>query len=410
VLKNKVIIVGGGATGFFCAVNLAKFNPELNITILEKQNKVLQKVKVSGGGRCNVTHACFQLSDFTKKYPRGKSFLKKSLQLFSAQSTIDWFNEHQIQLKAESDGRMFPITNSSQTVIDCLLKESGKHRIDLKLSTSVEYIKKEKDLFIINTKAGETLTCNYLMIACGGFQQLSQYDWLKHLGHTIEAPVPSLFTFNIPDGNLKSMMGLVVENAIVKIIDSKLSEQGPVLITHWGLSGPAILRLSAWGAKELNVKNYHFQIVVNWLGQAEHDVRNEWNTIRDREGGNLLFNKNPFGLPNRLWNYLLAFTEVPEQMKWSELPSKLQNKLIHHLTSNDFTIKGKTTFKEEFVTCGGIKLDEVNAQTMESKLVSQLYFGGEILNVDGITGGFNFQHAWTSGFIAAQSIATKTLA
>jgi hypothetical protein len=404
-MSKQLIVIGGGAAGFFCAVNVAKARPDLDVRILEKQSKVLQKVKVSGGGRCNVTNACFQPAELLKKYPRGKNFLKKAFNYFSTKDTIAWFQQRGVVLITEPDGRMFPASHSSQTIIDCLLNEATAHGVHLNLNTEVVQVEKKVDQFYISRKNADVIIADYLVVASGGFPKSAQYDWLTSLGHTIEQPSPSLFTFNTPSSSLKELMGVVVEHAIVKIEGSKLTEQGPVLITHWGLSGPAILRLSAWGARELQQSSYSFKVIVNWLGQPESDIRERWSTIRIRQGANRLDAKNPFGLPNRLWDYLLKECAIGAQIKWSELPSKEQNKLIHILTTHLIAVEGKTTFKEEFVTCGGISLAEIEPSTMESKLVKGLYFGGEIMDVDGITGGFNFQHAWTSGYIAASSIA-----
>ena len=404
-MSKQLIVIGGGAAGFFCAVNVAKARPDLAVRILEKQSKVLQKVKVSGGGRCNVTNACFQPAELLKKYPRGKNFLKKAFGYFSTKDTIAWFQQRGVALITEPDGRMFPASHSSQTIIDCLLREATAYGVHLNLNTEVVQVEKKADQFYISRKNADVIIADYLVVASGGFPKSAQYEWLTSLGHTIEQPSPSLFTFNTPSSSLKELMGVVVEHAIVKIEGSKLTEQGPVLITHWGLSGPAILRLSAWGARELQQSSYSFKVIVNWLGQPESDIRERWSTIRIRQGANRLDAKNPFGLPNRLWDYLLKECAISAQIKWSELPGKEQNKLIHILTTHLIAVEGKTTFKEEFVTCGGISLTEIEPSTMESKLVKGLYFGGEIMDVDGITGGFNFQHAWTSGYIAASSIA-----
>ncbi len=403
-MSKQLIVIGGGAAGFFCAINATILHPDLNIRILEKQAKVLQKVKVSGGGRCNVTNACVQPAELLKKYPRGKNFLKKAFNLFSTKDTVAWFLARGIELSTEPDGRMFPVSNTSQTIIDCLLHETTKHHIAVSLHAEVTQIEKKGHRFLVCMKNNETFETDYLFIACGGFPKPEQYTLLTNLGHTIEQPVPSLFTFNTPSSSLKELMGVVVEDAIVKIEGSKLTEQGPVLITHWGLSGPAILRLSAWGARELQATAYHFKVIINWLGQPESEVRERWNALRIKQGANSLSAKNPFWLPNRLWEYLLKECGINPQTKWSELPAKEQNKLIHILTTHLITVEGKTTFKEEFVTCGGISLSEIEPTTMESKLVKNLFFGGEIMDIDGITGGFNFQHAWTSGFIAAAAI------
>ena len=405
-MQKQLVIIGGGASGFFCAVNAAKINPNLKIRIVEKQSKVLQKVKVSGGGRCNVTNGIAQASLLIQKYPRGKNFLKKSFKHFTTTDTINWFEERGVKLKTEIDGRVFPISDSSQSIIDCLLNEVSKYKIELKIQTEIVSVEKIKDQFILETKNDQRIIADYLYIASGGFPKIEQYDWMKKLGHKIDAPVPSLFTFNIPKHPINNLMGVVVENAICKIVGTKLEEQGPVLVTHWGFSGPAILRLSAWGALELQQKNYDFTIIINWLGIKESELRSNWNDLRNKQSHLQLKNKNPFGLPTRLWDFILHENEIDEATKWSELPSKEQNKLIHTLTTHTFQVKGKTTFKEEFVTCGGVELNEVDADTMQSKLVPNLFFGGEILNIDGITGGFNFQNAWTCGFVAAKHLST----
>lgn len=408
-MSKQLIVIGGGAAGFFCAVNAARMNPALLVTILEKQQKVLQKVKVSGGGRCNVTHACFQQSLLLKKYPRGKSLLKKSLAAFGVQQTIDWFAERAVELHAEEDGRMFPITNSSQTIIDCLLNEASKYKVNLVLNAEVISIQKEKQLFILQDKKGNQYRADYLMIASGGFPKPEQYQWLQTLAHSIHQPAPSLFTFNMPQHPICKLMGVSVEQVQVKIVGSKLTESGPLLITHWGLSGPAILKLSAWGALELQACNYHFSVLINWVNITENVLREQWNEIRIKQSNLLLSNKNPFGLPQRLWEYFVESCQIAPDTKWSELPAKEQNKLIHILTTHELEVKGKTTFKEEFVTCGGIAPEEIDGNTMQSKIVENLYFGGEILDVDGVTGGFNFQHAWSSGYLAAKSISEKSL-
>ena len=405
-MQQKLIVIGGGAAGFFCAVNAAKMNPLLKVTIIEKNNKVLSKVKVSGGGRCNVTHACFEIDELVKKYPRGQNFLKKSFHWFNTTNTIEWFEERNVQLKTEADGRMFPVTNDSQTIIDCLLREATKYNVELILNNEVKEIVKENNSFKLTTQDSRLLTCNFLCIACGGYPKSSQMEWLQNTGHSFETPVPSLFTFNIPNNKITELMGVSVENATVKIAGTKLQEQAPLLITHWGMSGPAVLKLSAWGARQLADKNYHFEITVNWLGNRnENGLRDEWLFFRDRFASQKIGNKNPFELPNRLWSYLLKESFIDESLRWAELTSKQQNKLIQTLTGQAFQVKGKTTFKEEFVTCGGIKLNEIDPNTMQSKIVPHLFFAGEITNVDGVTGGFNFQNAWTGGWIAAKEIA-----
>lgn len=414
--KRKLIVIGGGAAGFFCAVNAARMNPALEVILLEKTGKLLSKVKVSGGGRCNVTHACFEIDEFSKRYPRGRNFLKKAFHQFDAKSTLDWFAQRDIQLKAESDGRMFPVTNTSQTIIDCLVQEANRYGVDIRMNRTVTSVESEggdsenAGNFSVHFSDGGFLRSDYLFIGCGGFPKISHYDWIGKLGHTIEPPVPSLFTFNLPGDPISRLMGVSVDNVTVKIAGSKLSESGPLLITHWGLSGPAILKLSAWGARELADRHYEFTVLVNWVGENESQLRARWPGIRQQMGSQKLGSKNPFDLPARLWLYFLQQAGIEEQTRWSDLGSKFQHLLVGLLTSQAFQVKGKTTFKEEFVTAGGIKCQEVDPNTMQSKRVPGLFFGGEILDIDGVTGGFNFQNAWTTGWIAARSIASRGLA
>ena len=401
-----LVVIGGGAAGFFCAVNAARMNPSLKVIISEKSSKVLSKVKVSGGGRCNVTHACFEIPELIKHYPRGQNFLKKSFHWFNTKDTIQWFEERGVTLKAEADGRMFPVTDTSQTIIDCLIKEANKYEVEILFNTEIKSVKRINNFFQLETTNNKLQTANFLCIASGGYPKSSQFEWIKNLCHTIEEPVPSLFTFNIPHNNITSLMGVSVEKATVKIQSSKLSETGPVLITHWGLSGPAVLKLSARGARELNALGYNFSIFVNWLPlYNENTLRDKWFSLRKQFASQKISNKNPFGLPQRLWLYFLNECSINENGRWADLSSTSQNKLIRTLTAQEFRVKGKTTFKEEFVTCGGVKLSEIDANTMQSKTVPNLFFAGEIMDVDGITGGFNFQHAWTSGWIAAKNIA-----
>lgn len=404
-MQKKLIVIGGGAAGFFCAVNAARLNPELQVTILEKSNKLLAKVKVSGGGRCNTTHACFDIPELVKKYPRGQQFLKKAFHYFNTNDTIEWFQKRNVPLKTEADGRIFPETNDSQTIINCLLKEADKYGVEIQLHAEVNKVIKTAGGFDIATTSGKKYAAGFLCIACGGYPKSSMFDWLVSLGHTIENPVPSLFTFNMPGNSITSLMGVSVNHATVKVMGTKLQEQGPLLITHWGMSGPVILKLSAWGARQLSDAQYRFTIMVNWLeDHNEQNLREDWHRIRTQYAAQKMYNKNPFGLPVRLWNYLLETCGIPAEMRWADLPSKEQNKLIKNLTAQEFLVNGKTTFKEEFVTCGGIKLNEIDPNTMQSKKVPNLFFAGEIMDVDGITGGFNFQNAWTSGWIAAHAI------
>ena len=423
VQKKRLIVIGGGAAGFFCAVNAARMNPALEVIILEKSSKVLSKVRVSGGGRCNVTHACFEIAEMIKRYPRGANFVKKTFHRFFTTDTIKWFEERQVVLKTEADGRMFPASNSSQTIIDCLMKEAERYGVVVMMNTEVKSLEsivgsreavnsnKAARYFILNVSSSGTtgyrlMTTDYLCAACGGYPKSSMFDWLKNTGHTIENPVPSLFTFNIPGNSITKLMGISVENAKIKIAGTKLETNGPLLITHWGLSGPAILKLSAWGARDLAASNYEFTAIVNWLPALnEQTLRELFDQLRFDIAAQKLSNKNPFGLPARLWEYFLQQSAIKEETRWADLPAALQNKLIKMMCVYECSVKGKTTFKEEFVTAGGVKLNEVDANSMMSKLVHNLFFAGEIVDVDGVTGGFNFQHAWTSGWIAAKSIS-----
>lgn len=405
--QKKLIVIGGGAAGFFCAVNAARLAPSLKVTIIEKSNKLLSKVRVSGGGRCNVTHACFEIPELAKHYPRGQNFLKKAFHWFSPMDTIKWFEQRAVLLKTEEDGRMFPVSNSSETIVDCLLKEANKYAVEILMNKTVESIERdESGEFKIHFKNAAFLEADFVCVACGGFPKSEQFEWLTKTGHHIESPVPSLFTFNIPGDNITSLMGISVPKATVKIQSAKLCESGPLLITHWGLSGPVILKLSAWGAKELARLNYRFSIALNWLPHYnENSLREAWMQLRKQFGPQKIGNKNPFDLPSRLWIYFLNVCSINPDQKWADVNTAHQNRLIKILTGQAFEVTGKTTFKEEFVTCGGIRLPEIDVNSMQSKIVPGLFFAGEITDVDGITGGFNFQYAWTSAWLAAKSIA-----
>lgn len=404
--KKRLVVIGGGAAGFFCAVNAARMNPALQVTIIEKTGKLLSKVKVSGGSRCNVTHACFSIADMIKKYPRGAAFLKKAFHHFFTTDTIEWFKQRGVALKTETDGRMFPVTDTSQTIIDCLMKEANKYGVEILINKEV------KDLSI-NAAGLWSVVCtrsiietDYVCIASGGYPKTIQFGWLKQATHDIEEPVPSLFTFNMPGNAITALMGVVVENAAVKIVGTKLLEQGPLLITHWGMSGPAILKLSAWGARELAACNWQFAILVNWVPTYnENTLREKMQQLRFEIATQKIVNRNPFSLPNRFWEYLLQQSCIKDDIRWADLPAKEQNKLIKNLCAQQFEVKGKTTFKEEFVTAGGVLLNEIDHNTMQSKKLPGLFFAGEVLNIDGVTGGFNFQNAWTTGWIAAKAIS-----
>ncbi|HMU46236.1 MAG TPA: NAD(P)/FAD-dependent oxidoreductase [Chitinophagaceae bacterium] len=406
--RKKLVVVGGGAAGFFCAVNAARLNPLLEVIILEKTNKLLSKVKVSGGGRCNVTHNCFDVSEMSKSYPRGSNFVKKTFYQFFTPDTVKWFAERGVPLKTESDGRMFPVTDSSQTIIECLLREADKYGVKIKLNREVKSLISERGGFTLELNNDSPISCDFVCIACGGYPKQGMFDWIKLTGHLIEKPVPSLFTFNTPGNSIRELMGISVERVRVKLAGLKLEQEGPLLITHWGLSGPAILKLSAWGARELAKSEYRFTTIINWIPDFnEHTLKNQIQEFRKIKGGQKIGSRNSFALPQRLWEFLLNGSDIKTKNRWGDLTSSEQNKLIKNLLIFEINISGKTTFKEEFVTCGGVKLSEVDPQTMMSRKMHGLYFGGEVLDVDGITGGFNFQYAWTSGFIAAKSIASS---
>jgi len=408
MLTNTIIIIGGGAAGFFCAVNTARLNPESKVILLEKTAKFLAKVRISGGGRCNVTHHCFDNRELVKNYPRGEKELNSCFNRFAVMDTIQWFEERGVKLKIEEDGRMFPVTDSSETIIHCLLQEAQKYNVDIRINCGVHKIipTTSTNTFTLILANGELLHCNKLVIATGGNAKKSNYDWLRELGHTIEEPVPSLFTFNIPDSKLTDLMGVSVLDVKAKIADHQLECRGPILITHWGLSGPVILRLSAWGAKLLSALNYNFTIQLNWVPKFnEEKLRIEFDNMRTENSAKLIMNIKPFDLPKRLWEYLLHRAEITNDIRLADVSKKKINVLINVLINDEYMVSGKTTFKEEFVTCGGVNLKEINLKTMESSIIPNLYFAGEVLNIDGITGGFNFQNAWTTGWLAAMSIA-----
>jgi predicted Rossmann fold flavoprotein len=404
LVNPHLIVIGGGAAGIFCAVNAARLSPGLKVMVIEKSSKLLAKVKVSGGGRCNVTHYNFDPDSFSQQYPRGARFVRKAFYQFFSTDTIQWFEERGVKLHAEADGRMFPTTNNSQTIIDCLLKEAEKYSVQFLMHTEVKEMAHHQQ-WQLTLKNDQILQADYICVATGGSNKKEGYDWLKSLQHSIIDPVPSLFTFQLPDHPIRALMGVSVKKVSVKIQGEKLKETGPLLITHWGLSGPCILRLSAWGARILHAKDYQFTILVNWLDEIREDELKQLIQLQRKEnGGKKIYGTCPFELPSRLWIYFLQSSDILEDQRWADISQKQQQLLIHHLIADTYEVSGKTTFKEEFVTAGGVDLKEINPATMESKLQKGLYFAGEVMDVDGITGGFNFQHAWSSGMIVAQSV------
>jgi len=400
---KKLIIIGGGAAGYFAAINAAELNPDLEVLILEGNNKVLQKVKVSGGGRCNVTHACFTPHELVEFYPRGKKELLGPFHQFMTGDTMEWFDNRGVPLKIEDDNRVFPESNSSQTVINCFEESAKNAGVILKTSCRVDDIEKVADKFLIKTSS-ENFTADYLLVASGSNTKM--WNLIEKRGHTIVKPVPSLFTFKISDNRLKDIPGISVPKAAVKIVGSKLREQGPLLITHWGLSGPAILKLSAWGALELFKKDYNFEIEVNWLSKKTESVLEYLKSEKKKNAKKLVVLRSVFKeIPKRLWVKLVLASEIMESEQWAQLTNIQLENLAGQLTKCKFKVTGKSTFKDEFVTAGGIDLKEINFKRFESKLHKNLFFAGEVLNIDAITGGFNFQNAWTGGWIVANSVA-----
>ncbi|WP_234988680.1 BaiN/RdsA family NAD(P)/FAD-dependent oxidoreductase [Hymenobacter daecheongensis] len=404
-----VAVVGGGAAGFFGAIACAEANPGLTVYLLEKTSKLLSKVRVSGGGRCNVTHNCFSVTQLVQHYPRGAKQLKEPFRQFGAQDTVQWFEKRGVALKTEADGRMFPVTDSSETIAQCLLEAARRAGVHILTSTGVERIEPLPAggfALHLTGAAPRILSVQRLLVATGGLPKSEGYNWLRGLGHSIMEPVPSLFTFNVPASPLKDLMGVSVPHARVLLAGEKLEYEGPLLITHWGISGPAVLKLSAWGARRLHDLQYTSTALVSWLPTYTEDALRQWlGAFRTENGRKVVLSNALFGLPQRLWRRLVEQAGVGPETRWSDLPAKLQNRLIELLLRMPLAMRGKTTFKEEFVTCGGIPLSEVNMKTMESRLVPGLHFAGEVLDIDGITGGFNFQAAWTTGFLAGQAMS-----
>ncbi|MBA4167621.1 MAG: NAD(P)/FAD-dependent oxidoreductase [Chitinophagaceae bacterium] len=401
----RLVVIGGGAAGFFCAVTAARKDPELEVVIVEKTGKLLSKVRISGGGRCNVTHACFSIAEMIKKYPRGAHFVKKTFYQFFTEDTIAWFKERGVLLKAEQDGRMFPVSDSSETIINCLLREADKFRVGIRMHREVKDIARENGWWNIQYAGGEVEKADMICIACGGYPKDAMFEWLIRTGHSIQSPVPSLFTFNMPGNDITALTGISAPVKI-RIQGTRLEEQGPALVTHWGLSGPAVLGLSARGARELAGMRYRFTTAINWSPETnEQQTRDKLQEMRSTHSLQNVIGRNGFGIPKRLWEYLCWLSGINDSIRWAALPSAAFNKLVRNISGQELEVEGKTTFKEEFVTAGGITLSEIDPQTMKSRLVEGLYFAGEIMDVDGITGGFNFQHAWTSGWIAGKSIA-----
>jgi predicted Rossmann fold flavoprotein len=406
----KVGVIGGGAAGFFAALSCKQHHPTAQLSIFEKSLKLLSKVKVSGGGRCNVSHHCFEINKLIKNYPRGATALKKVFAQFAVNDTIEWFAKRGVKLKTEADGRMFPLSNTSQSIIDCFINECKSKQIDIQLNKALQSIQIRNDKVEVLFADGSTEVFDKLILACGGSAKMESYAWLKKLGIAIVPPIPSLFTFNMPQEEIKKLPGIAVDNVQLSIQGEKISAQGAVLITHWGMSGPAVLKLSAFAAKQLHALSYHFVIKLNWLGSIkENELRQELQNVLLEVSKRKISNKNPFQIPQRLWDYLLHKNEINPDKSWENLSKKETNKLINTLINDEYKVEGKTTFKEEFVTCGGVDLQEINMETMQSKQYPNLYFCGELLDIDGITGGFNFQAAWSTAFVAGMLKTSQKL-
>ncbi len=400
--QYDVIIIGGGAAGFFAAINIAEQNPNLKVVILERGKDVLTKVKVSGGGRCNVTHAEFIPKELSLNYPRGEKELLGPFHQFMTGDTIAWFEKRGVDLKIEEDGRMFPVSNSSQTIIDCFLNEVNTHGVEVLINHAVKSVKKAGEFYTIETSQGE-FNSKKILIATGSNPKI--WKLLEDLGHTISSPVPSLFTFNINDERIQDIPGVVAPDVEVKVIGTDLWSEGPLLITHWGLSAPSILKLSAFGAIELAKRQYKFKIEVNFIKQTFDDCIELLKALKHELAKKTVYKSTSFNLPKRLWHKLVFASGIPIETRWADLNKSQLESLSGQLTRAVFKVDGKSTFKEEFVTAGGINLKEINFKTFESKLYKNMFFAGEVLNIDAVTGGFNFQNAWTGAYMASKSIS-----
>jgi len=400
-----VLIIGGGAAGFFAAITCAESNPALRVTLLERSAHPLAKVRISGGGRCNVTHDQPEPARFVQNYPRGARALRGPLTRFGSEETVAWFAARGVALKTEADGRMFPVSNSSETVVNCLLNAASAAGVDLRIRNAVRSVQAAQGRFAVTLKDGGVLTAEKLLLATGSSPQA--YTWAAALGHTLEVPVPSLFTFNVSDARLVGLAGVSVPSVRLLLEGTKLEQRGPLLITHWGLSGPAVLKLSAWGARELSRRDYHAPLLIDWLPDLHLEaLRRTLRETKDAEARKTVVASNPVGLPKRLWDALVRACGLAE--RWADVSKGELNMLVDELKRGRFELGGKGVFKEEFVTCGGVRLDEVNFKTLESRVLPGLYFAGEVLDVDGVTGGFNFQNAWATGYLAGLALAQAT--
>lgn len=410
LLPLQIVVIGGGAAGFFGAIACAEAHPQAQITLIEASRQPLAKVLISGGGRCNITHACFEPKVLVQNYPRGSKALLGAFTRFQPLDTIAWFAAHGVNVKTEADGRMFPITDRSETIAECLIKAAFDANIELCIGTPVTTVSRKDTGFEILLKSGETQECHRLLLATGS--SLAGYKIARELGHDIQTPVPSLFTFNIADSQLRELAGISVSSVNLRLPGTgktPLQQTGPLLITHWGISGPAVLKLSAWGARILNQNRYQHKLLINWLPDlSQEEVRQKLLTVKAEWGQKAIALHRGVDLPHRLWQYIINRTHIPTEERWATISNKTLNQLVQEISQGEYLITGKGAFKEEFVTCGGVNLKEVNFKTMESKIVPGLHFAGEILDIDGITGGFNFQSAWTTAYLAGQSMTKAT--
>jgi predicted Rossmann fold flavoprotein len=407
--SSRVIVIGGGAAGFFGAIACAKHNYNAEVILLEKSEKLLAKVKISGGGRCNVTHHCFDLPQLIKFYPRGGKELKSCFAHFAPQNTVEWFETRGVPLKTEADNRIFPVSDSSQSVVDCLIREARVLGVKIMTGFAVGGLEPKDNQWIVKLRGGENMIADKVLVTTGGSPSDESYNWLRALGLKVMPPVPSLFTFNIPNSRLSGLQGIAVPNVEVRIESTKLQTNGPLLVTHWGFSGPAILKLSAWAAREAAAANYLFNIHINFVPEHnETTLRAALLELKAQHPKKIAAGNPFFGLPKRLWERLVNIAGIEEEVRWGEVGQKNINKLLEELLRGNYSVKGRTTFKEEFVTCGGVELSEIDLKQMQSKKCAGLYFAGEVLNIDAVTGGFNFQAAWTTGFIAGRAMAEAT--
>lgn len=404
--KKVIAVIGGGAAGFFGAIASAEANSECRVILLEKNRQVLSKVRISGGGRCNVTHACFDPILLTQNYPRGGKALRGPFTRFQPRDTVQWFESRGVKLKTEGDGRMFPVTDNSTTIVNCLVEQVRAHGVELRTERGVSDFRKEGEKFHLTLSNGELLICDCVLVATGSSPKV--YEWLQAFGHTIVPQVPSLFTFNVPTSPLLELSGIAVQDVRVALEGSEWVQRGAVLLTHWGFSGPAVLKLSAWAARDLHDRQYKTSLKINWLPSLSYEqVKNSLGTCRKESAQRLISVDSPFELPRKLWKALAEKGGIPSQLRWSSLSVAMLQELCKILTSDSYQIEGKSTYKEEFVTCGGVSLDEINFKTMESRVCPGLYFAGEVLDIDGVTGGFNFQSAWTTSWLAGQAMAKE---